>query len=83
MKVLRAVSLLGILSVAVSADAQVTKYVRYAHRGNVSYGILEGEQIHELDGSAVEGAARTGKSGGLYTKVAKCPRPHFDSEVIG
>lgn len=53
---------MGILSVAVSADAQVTSYVRYAHRGNVSYGILEGEQIHELDGSPIEGATRTGTS---------------------
>ena len=73
MKVLRTVSLLGILSVAVSADAQVTKYVRYAHRGNVSYGILEGEQIRELDGSAVEGAARTGESVALSSVELLAP----------
>ncbi len=56
-----------------SAEAQVTKYVRYAHRGSVSYGILEGEQVHELDGSPIEGAAQTGKSVALSSVELLAP----------
>ena len=73
MNTLRAVSLLGILSAAMSAEAEVTKYVRYAHQGSVSYGILEGEQVHELDGSPIEGAAQTGKTVALSSVELLAP----------
>ena len=46
---------------ATAALAQgVTRYVRYEHQGSVSYGILEGETIHELRGAPFEAARRTG-----------------------
>ncbi len=54
----------GVLAIAASAQAQgaVTKYVRYSHQGRVAYGILVNEQIRELDGSPITGAAPTGKT---------------------
>ena len=52
-----AIVLLG----AAGALAQgVTRYVRYEHQGDVSYGILEGETIHELGGAPFDSPRRTG-----------------------
>jgi 2-keto-4-pentenoate hydratase/2-oxohepta-3-ene-1,7-dioic acid hydratase in catechol pathway len=55
---------IGVLTIAALALAQgtLTRYVRYSHQGEISYGILEGEQIRELDGSPIFGANPTGKS---------------------
>lgn len=50
------------LLVAGAADAQVTKYVRYEHEGEASYGILEGEQIRELDGAPFANGRPTGET---------------------
>lgn len=50
-----------VLAAGASAFAQdVTKYVRYEHGGAASYGVLEGETIHQLDGDVFESPARTG-----------------------
>lgn len=38
----------------------VTRYVRYEHEGNVSYGVLERDTIHELRGDVFETQERTG-----------------------
>ncbi|MCE2540932.1 MAG: fumarylacetoacetate hydrolase family protein [Acidobacteria bacterium] len=38
----------------------MTKYVRYEHDGATSYGVLEGETIHQLSGSVFESPERTG-----------------------
>ena len=43
-----------------SAQNKVTKYVRYAHEGKVSYGRLEGSLIHELNGNFLASAQGTG-----------------------
>ena len=40
----------------------VTRYVRYEHNGNVSYGVLDGDTIHELLGDVFESARRTGRT---------------------
>ena len=45
---------------AVASAQEVTKYVRYEHGGNVSYGVLEGETIHQLRGNVFESPERTG-----------------------
>ena len=46
---------------ATGALAQgATLYVRYEHQGDVAYGILEGETIHELGGAPFEAVRRTG-----------------------
>lgn len=46
---------------SVSTLAQsVTKYVRYEHNGVTSYGILEGETIHQLRGDIFESPKRSG-----------------------
>ena len=52
---------LAVLVAGVSAGAQdVTKYLRYEHEGTVSYGILEGETIHQLAGDVFASPERTG-----------------------
>lgn len=65
-KSLRSFLFFGILVATASALAQdaatVTRYVRYSHRGGVSYGIVANEQIRELDGSPIHGAVPTGRS---------------------
>jgi 2-keto-4-pentenoate hydratase/2-oxohepta-3-ene-1,7-dioic acid hydratase in catechol pathway len=53
---------LAALAVAAAAQAQVTRYVRYSHQQQVSYGILEDETIRELGGSPLEGATPTGRT---------------------
>ena len=56
-----AVVALAVLAAGVSAWAQdVTKYVRYEHDGAVSYGVLEGETIHQLAGDVFASPERTG-----------------------
>jgi 2-keto-4-pentenoate hydratase/2-oxohepta-3-ene-1,7-dioic acid hydratase in catechol pathway len=44
------------------AQGEVTKYVRYSHQGNVSYGILDGETIRELEGDLFASPKPTGKT---------------------
>ena len=52
-----------VMAVSTVAAAQgVTKYVRYEHNGNVVYGVLEGETIHELRGNIFESPQRTGST---------------------
>ena len=49
-----------ILAVGATAFRQeATTYVRYEYNGNVSYGILEDETIHELRGDIFTGGRRT------------------------
>jgi 2-keto-4-pentenoate hydratase/2-oxohepta-3-ene-1,7-dioic acid hydratase in catechol pathway len=43
-----------------SAQEKVTKYVRYAREGKVSYGRLEGSVIHELNGNFLASTQETG-----------------------
>jgi 2-keto-4-pentenoate hydratase/2-oxohepta-3-ene-1,7-dioic acid hydratase in catechol pathway len=52
---------LAVLTTSVAAQTQ-TKYVRYEMAGRVSWGILEGETIRELQGSVFESTKPTGKS---------------------
>ena len=42
------ITLLTFVSVA-SAQPEIKHYVRYEHQGQVAYGLLDGETIHELD----------------------------------
>ena len=42
--------------------SSITKYVRYTSAGSTSYGILEGDSVHELQGSIFASPARTGKT---------------------
>jgi hypothetical protein len=50
------------LATSVAAQGPVTKYVRYAHTGATSYGILEGDQIRELRGDIFANPSLTGRS---------------------
>jgi 2-keto-4-pentenoate hydratase/2-oxohepta-3-ene-1,7-dioic acid hydratase in catechol pathway len=45
----------------VSAQAQVTRYVRYSDAGRVSYGILEGDRIRQLAGDLFGSPKPTGR----------------------
>jgi 2-keto-4-pentenoate hydratase/2-oxohepta-3-ene-1,7-dioic acid hydratase in catechol pathway len=61
MHLVSAVVAVAVLAVGASAFAQdVTKYVRYEHDGATSYGVLEGETIHQLGGNVFESPERTG-----------------------
>ena len=61
MHLVSAVVAVAVLAVGASAFAQdVTKYVRYEHDGATSYGVLEGETIHQLGGSVFDAPERTG-----------------------
>ena len=60
-KAMAAVLATAVLAAGVSAWAQdVTKYVRYEHGGSISYGVLEGETIHQLEGDVFASPERTG-----------------------
>jgi len=64
---------LSVLFLAAVSSAQVTKYVRYAHEGRTSFGILEGDQIRELDRSPIEGGKPTGKTAALSSVQLLAP----------
>ena len=54
---------IGLALLATSASAQTqTKYVRYEAGNRVSWGILDGESIRELQGSVFDKATPTGKT---------------------
>ena len=56
-----ALAVLFNLTMGESALAQeVTRYVRYSHNDSVAYGILDGDQVRELDGAPWTGGAPTG-----------------------
>ncbi len=40
----------------------VVKYVRYSHQGVTSFGVLEGDTVHALEGDPIGGAGRSGSS---------------------
>lgn len=51
-----------LLSTAAWAQEGITHYVRYARGNTISYGILEGETVKELQGSLFENPKPTGRS---------------------
>jgi 2-keto-4-pentenoate hydratase/2-oxohepta-3-ene-1,7-dioic acid hydratase in catechol pathway len=54
---------IGLALLATGANAQTqTKYVRYEAANRVSWGILDGESIRELQGSVFDNAKPTGKT---------------------
>jgi 2-keto-4-pentenoate hydratase/2-oxohepta-3-ene-1,7-dioic acid hydratase in catechol pathway len=52
------VALYGVNTMA----AEITRYVRYDDGGDVSYGVEDGDTIHELDAAPWAGGKRTGNS---------------------
>jgi 2-keto-4-pentenoate hydratase/2-oxohepta-3-ene-1,7-dioic acid hydratase in catechol pathway len=50
------------LATSVAAQGPVTKYVRYTHDGSTSYGILEGDQIRQLQGDIFANPSPTGRT---------------------
>ncbi len=47
---------------AIAMSAEITRYVRYEADGAVSYGIEDGDKIHELNAAPWNGGSRTGHS---------------------
>ena len=61
LRVAIALALLFSLTIGAAAVAQeVTRYVRYSHSDSAAYGILDGDQVRELDGAPWHGGAPTG-----------------------
>jgi 2-keto-4-pentenoate hydratase/2-oxohepta-3-ene-1,7-dioic acid hydratase in catechol pathway len=50
------------LAASVAAQQTVTRYVRYQAGNTISYGILDGETVRELQGSIFENARPTGRT---------------------
>jgi len=73
MKALRALSIIGALAGALSAEAQVAKYVRYAHDAGASYGKVDGDQIRQLDGAPFLGGKPTGETTPLSSAELLAP----------
>jgi len=49
----------------ITLSQDITKYVRYRYQGTTSYGILEGDTVHQLDGDLFASPTRTGASAAL------------------
>ena len=49
----------------IALPQDVTKYVRYRYQGTTSYGILEGDTVHQLDGDLFASPSRSGASTAL------------------
>ena len=76
----------------VEASQQVTKYVRYSHEGNTSYGVLEDTTVYELDGDIFASPSRRGRSMPLNYRshIGSSPVPEdpglfakFPTSIIG
>jgi 2-keto-4-pentenoate hydratase/2-oxohepta-3-ene-1,7-dioic acid hydratase in catechol pathway len=68
------------MSVPMTATGQVTKYVRYAHQGRISYGILDEDSIRELDGDLFGSHRETGLS--ISLSAARLLAPCEPTKVI-
>jgi 2-keto-4-pentenoate hydratase/2-oxohepta-3-ene-1,7-dioic acid hydratase in catechol pathway len=62
MRFVAVVMLLSAVAATSAAQSGVTRYVRYAHAGAESYGILQGDQIRELRGDLFAAPAATGRT---------------------
>src|SRR5918994_286662 len=71
---------LALLLLSSSAEAQVTKYVRYESAGQVAYGLLEGETIRELSGDLFAAPKPTGRT--VKLSEAKLLAPCEPKKVI-
>ena len=69
---------------ACAQDAEVRRYVRYEAQGEVSYGLLEGDQIRQLDGGFLSNPEPTGLTVALSAVRLLSPvDPDRTSKVIG
>lgn len=62
----------------------VTRYVRYTKDGRTTYGIVEGDTVHELEGDLFENPRRTGRTASLSEVKLEIPvDPDRVQKVIG
>lgn len=81
-----ALTLLLLATTAASVRAQdgPTHYVRFAHGDDVSYGILEGERVLELDGDLFDSPRPAGRTYALSDVRLLCPLdPSRVQKVLG
>lgn len=79
-----AVMLMGTWSAPVWPQSSVTRYVRFAHGDDVSYAILEGETVRELDGDLFASPRRTGQVFPLSQVRLLCPLdPSKVQKILG
>lgn len=83
-RILSALVLLGLTQVVLRAQSGIIRYVRFSQGGAVSYGILEGGTVRELDGDFLLGARPTGKTFPLSDVRLEIPLdPMKVSKVLG
>ncbi len=83
-RILSALVLLGLTQVVLRAQSGIIRYVRFSQGGTVSYGILEGGTVRELDGDFLLGARPTGKTFPLSDVRLEIPLdPMKVSKVLG
>lgn len=73
-----AVLVMGVARIATAQD--VTRFVRYEHRGAVSYGVLDGDTIHELAGDIFTAVERTGTT--VELDAVRLLTPTAPSKVV-
>lgn len=74
LRVAIALALIFSLTIGASAVAQeVTRYVRYSHVDSVAYGVVDGDQVRELDGAPWHGGAPTGAVASLDDVLLLAP----------
>ena len=83
-RILSTLVLLGLTQVVLRAQSGITRYVRFSQGSSVSYGILEGGTVRELDGDFLLGARPTGKTFPLSDVRLEIPLdPMKVSKVLG
>lgn len=73
MKPIAACALAMVLTAAVAQAQAVERFVRYEQAGEVSWGELVGETIHQLSDAPYLGGARTGRTVTLSSATLKAP----------
>jgi 2-keto-4-pentenoate hydratase/2-oxohepta-3-ene-1,7-dioic acid hydratase in catechol pathway len=80
LRILVVVTLPMIFVGSTAARQNVVRYVRYMHQNAVSYGILEGDTIRQLEGNPFAGATPTGRQ--VKLAEARLLAPCQPSKVI-
>src|SRR5262245_54656005 len=62
------------------ANDNERRYVRFSQAGRTGYGMIEGDQIHELSGNFLDGAKPTGKT--IASRDVRLLAPCEPSKVI-
>jgi 2-keto-4-pentenoate hydratase/2-oxohepta-3-ene-1,7-dioic acid hydratase in catechol pathway len=70
----------GVFALSAFPQQEITRYVRFSQAGQISYGIIEGDKILELDGNFLHSSRTTGKV--LQLSEVRLLAPCEPSKVI-